>query len=115
MGIDSPLPPPPPVDWEGKGTVVPVHQPPPTEAKVDGEEPANEQLEAGPSSRTEPEDFELQAEDDDTTTWHDVALSIASEMMMKARQEVLTRLGYSTSAAGVSPANKHGDGLTHAV
>lgn len=98
MGIDSPLPPPPPVDWEGKGTVVPVHPSPPAESKADGEDAERGQPEAGPSSKNEPDDFELHAEDDNATTWHDVALSIASEMMMKARQEVLTRLGYSTSA-----------------
>lgn len=32
------------------------------------------------------------------TTWHDVALSIAAELMEKARQEVNAKLGYSTSA-----------------
>ena len=97
MGIDSPLPPPPPVDWEAKGTVVPVHPPPPEEPKTDGEE-EGEQAGAGPLLKEEPEVFELHPEDDDATTWHDVAMSIASELMMKARQEVLTRLGYSTSA-----------------
>jgi DNA polymerase eta len=96
MGADSPLPSPPPVDWEVKGTVVPVHPPPP-ETKTDGQE-EGKQTEASPSLNEEPGLFELHFEDDDATTWHDVALSIASELMMKARQEVLTRLGYSTSA-----------------
>ncbi|KAF6757216.1 hypothetical protein DFP72DRAFT_1066057 [Ephemerocybe angulata] len=43
-------------------------------------------------------DTDLHGEEDDTTTWHDVALSIASELMFKARQEVLKQLNYSTSA-----------------
>ena len=38
---------------------------------------------------------------EEPATWHDVALSIGSELMTKARQEVLQRLGYSTSAVGL--------------
>lgn len=37
-------------------------------------------------------------EDDDATTWHDVALSIAAELMDKIRQGIYAKLGYSTSA-----------------
>ena len=37
-------------------------------------------------------------------TWHDVALSIAAEMMQRARDEVRIALGYSTSAVRGSPA-----------
>lgn len=31
-------------------------------------------------------------------TWHDVALSIAAELMAKVREDVRVQLGYSTSA-----------------
>jgi len=37
-------------------------------------------------------------EDDEHTTWHDVALSIAAELMAKIRAEIHTKLGYTTSA-----------------
>ena len=36
------------------------------------------------------------------TTWHDIALSVAAEMMQRARDQVRTKLGYSTSAVRVS-------------
>lgn len=44
-------------------------------------------------------------DDDDprrTPTWHDVALSIAAELMDKIRAQVRIRLGYTTSAVGIS-------------
>jgi DNA polymerase eta len=36
--------------------------------------------------------------DDFPATWHDVCLSIAAELMKKAREDVRVNLGYSTSA-----------------
>ncbi|RXW21746.1 hypothetical protein EST38_g4134 [Candolleomyces aberdarensis] len=104
LGIDSPLPPPPPVDWDGRGTVVPVY--PSTEDDDSGEttetETGTETETAGPSaqvsSASEPTMEEIHEGEDDATTWHDVALSIAAELMSKARDEVLTKLRYSTSA-----------------
>lgn len=41
---------------------------------------------------------EIRKGDDELTTWHDVALSIAAELMEKIRGEVRTQLGYTTSA-----------------
>ncbi|KAL1746948.1 hypothetical protein HDZ31DRAFT_80876 [Schizophyllum fasciatum] len=76
-GADSPLPPPPPLSWDGLGTVIPVHSPAPD---------AGDQAEDAP-------DLE-----DDATTWHDHALAIAAKYMMRAKEEVFTRLGYTTSA-----------------
>jgi DNA polymerase eta len=35
------------------------------------------------------------------TTWHDVALSIAAELMDKIRAEVRTQLEYTTSAVRI--------------
>lgn len=74
-GIDSPLPPPPPIHWDGLGSVVPV----------------------SPSEETDGAS-ELSDEVDDGTTWHDVALFIAAEMMRKIRKDVHLKLGYTTSA-----------------
>lgn len=71
-GIDSPLPPPPPISWDGLGVVVPIHP-------------------------TADEEEQL-LEDDNLTTWSDVALSIAAEMMGKVRADIHATLGYTLSA-----------------
>jgi DNA polymerase eta len=78
--VDTPLPPPPPITWNDLGNVIPTN---PSDRK-EGEDDTN----AGVHHDTS----------DTPTTWHDVALSIAAELMQKARQEVYTKLGYSTSA-----------------
>ena len=82
-GMDTELPPPPPIHWDGLGAVVPVFPPP---------EPTQE------VGRNEDEDF-----DDSITTWHDVALTFAAQMMSKVRAEIHDRLGYSTSAVRAVP------------
>lgn len=83
-GIDSPLPPPPPISWDGLGAIVTLY--PKTEENIepDSKESTNE----------------LDEESDESTTWHDIALSIAAEMMDQIRDEVRTKLGYTTSAVG---------------
>ncbi|KAG1747143.1 uncharacterized protein EDB91DRAFT_1048614 [Suillus paluster] len=75
-GSDSPLPPPPPVNWDGLGSVIPVT---PSE---------------GTDTASEHSNFET----DSSTTWHDVALSIAAELMQKIREDIHSKLGYTTSA-----------------
>jgi DNA polymerase eta len=75
QGVDSPLPPPPPIDWNVLGVLIPLH------------------------SAEENDGGEIQfAEDDMTCTWHDVALSIAAELMGKIREDVHEKLGYTMSA-----------------
>ncbi|OSX59100.1 hypothetical protein POSPLADRAFT_1151543 [Postia placenta MAD-698-R-SB12] len=78
-GIDSPLPNPPPISWHGLGTVIEVN-PSPSDTPAVGLEGLGLD------------------EDDASTTWHDVALSIAAELMGKVRSDVYRTLGYSTSA-----------------
>jgi len=48
-----------------------------------------------PSAPTTTGDPELE---EPPITWHDIALSIGAEMMQRARDQVRTKLGYSTSA-----------------
>lgn len=87
-GIDSPLPPPPPVSWADLGAVVPITL-------------ASEASENNGESSTNVDGSTNEGEvgeGDGFTTWHDVALSIAAEMMEKIRDEVRTKLGYTTSA-----------------
>lgn len=80
-GIDTPLPPPPRVDWNGLGHVIPINPP----SGENGQE-------VGVSQDADMEEAMI--------TWHDVALSVAAELMGKARDIVNRELGYSTSAVG---------------
>ncbi|KAL1724171.1 hypothetical protein EV715DRAFT_189180 [Schizophyllum commune] len=100
-GADSPLPPPPPLSWDGLGTVIPVHPPASNEGKAKEE---GRQGESGAENKDEEKDDAPYPDDDapnledDSTTWHDHALAIAAEYMLKAKEEIYTRLGYTTSA-----------------
>lgn len=73
-GTDSPLPPPPPlIHWDDLGTVL-------LPERVDSAgEQSNVEVDGGP-------------------TWHDIALSIAAELMRKIREDIHSKLGYTTSA-----------------
>lgn len=75
-GMDSPLPPPPPIKWDDLGTVL---------------------LPGGTDSAGEQSNIDI----DGGATWHDVALSIAAELMRKIRQDIHSKLGYTTSAVSV--------------
>ncbi|KAH9974822.1 DNA/RNA polymerase [Russula compacta] len=80
-GLDTVLPSPPPISWESRGILIPVDPPPEDEAG-----PTHGSMEAA------------DGDGDASRTWHDVALSIAAELMDKIRAEVRIRLGYTTSA-----------------
>lgn len=168
-GIDTPLPPPPPViNWEGLGNLIPVHPPPKPEVKPEvtdveevearlhakgeyqvkfeesavqaeqqnvliGEEKFDTPLSEEPAISVSPPAFsnnsfiigdvagpppidqkkdsdafesvkiellprEQIVEEELPPTWHDVALSIAAELMGKIRMDIYTKLGYTTSA-----------------
>lgn len=99
-GVDSPLPPPPPISWDGLATVVPVNPPkePPKERALPAEGALDTTAEDQKSNASEPSDDEKVVEDDTLTTWHDVALSIAAELMLRIREDIRTKLGYTTSA-----------------
>jgi DNA polymerase eta len=97
LGKDTPLPPPPPISWDGLGVVIPVTPQP----------DQNEHETAHESATAEAEDEAMVGgiadnvhKDDCATTWHDVALSIAAELMGQIRRDIYTKLGYSTSAVG---------------
>ena len=78
-GLDTPLPPAPPIDWDGRGILIPVYP----ESK-DAEDTETGEL---PVRRPEP-----------APSWHDVALSIGAELMNTLRNTVKTTLGYTMSA-----------------
>ncbi|KAI0329300.1 DNA/RNA polymerase [Cubamyces sp. BRFM 1775] len=100
-GIDSPLPPPPPISWDGLGTVVPVHppeDPPNGSSSVTADANSSNTAETDTNSPQFDVDEEGVVESDDSTSWHDVALSIAAELMLRIREEIRAKLGYTTSA-----------------
>jgi DNA polymerase eta len=123
QGVDTPLPPPPPILWDGLGSLIPVN-PPPISAKGGIGEKEDEIGSSSTGHQTHVEDmtsneFRGNIEEkvdvdlspgmeDSQVTWHDVALSIAAEMMQKAREEVRVNLGYSTSAVSQSLALRPG-------
>ncbi len=80
-GLDTALPPLPQISLGGHGILIPVDPPP------------------GDSDPTHK--IGKDVEEDEPKTWHDVALSIAAELMDKIRAEVHTQLGYTTSAVSV--------------
>lgn len=115
QGKDSPLPPPPPISWDALGTLIPVNPrpppPPPPESSDTQDEPSRPDESAGEpsvvpeSSTPAPEETIPEAtnesisdEDENSRTWHDVALSIAAELMDTTRREVHTKFGYTMTA-----------------
>lgn len=77
-GIDTPLPPPPSIIWDDLGSVVPIDV----------------------SDPDVPENDDSKPDEVVHTTWHDVALSIAAELMGKVREDIRVKFGYTTSAVG---------------
>ncbi|KAF7773411.1 hypothetical protein Agabi119p4_5578 [Agaricus bisporus var. burnettii] len=106
-GIDTPLPPPPQLKWAelGTGHVVPLHRPPSEEENEaesktisdSGISNGDETENSGETSDTAAKGTEFDEKEQFTTTWHDVALSIAAELMGEARAQV-REMGYTTSA-----------------
>ena len=110
-GKDSPLPPPPPISWDGLGTVIPVNPPPPPPPTPEGETATSVNVNSIADATQQPvvdvldshspsdnEDSHGIEEDDNLTTWHDVALSIAAGLMDKMRHDIHTKLGYTMTS-----------------
>lgn len=111
-GKDSPLPPPPPIVWNEKSVVIPIKPPPPGQPKEQGNAGGGAQVDEGQEDVDVEKAEEVEAEDDeeegveaddDACTWHDVALSIAAELMAQIRHNIHMKLGYTTSAVRPSP------------
>ncbi|ORX38540.1 hypothetical protein BD324DRAFT_621278 [Kockovaella imperatae] len=76
-GLDSPLPPPPPIDWTNAGNVFPIHG--------EGEKGAEDGALAADKSCERPD-------------WEDWALCVGADLMGELRSEVHKRLHYTCSA-----------------
>lgn len=81
-GIDSPLPPAPPIEWSGAGHVLPIHR------EFEGENEGSE------GDKGEEEG----AESERSVCWSDWALRIGAGIMTELREEIWNRLHYTTSA-----------------
>ncbi|KAF8824895.1 hypothetical protein HHX47_DHR7000283 [Lentinula edodes] len=73
-GVDTPLPPPPPIDWGTDSHLIPIY------SNANSESTDEETSQSAP------------------LTWHDIALRLAAEMMHKVRVDIAAQLGYTTSA-----------------
>lgn len=87
QGLDSPLPPPPPISWTEAGNVFPIEG-----EKQDSENNDDHDGNDG-------ESFE------GVGGWDDVALCIGAELMAKVRAEVRSKLGYTCSAVCAPPSH----------
>ncbi|KAF9453452.1 DNA/RNA polymerase [Macrolepiota fuliginosa MF-IS2] len=112
-GIDTPLPPPPRLKWTDLGVshAIPLTIPAPKEEgseKGDGEyndeKPESPEVivekngeGSGAVEKGNEDPGGLNEDEEYTTTWHDIAMSIAAELMDKARAKV-KEIGYTTSA-----------------
>ena len=98
-GVDTPLPPPPTIQEGVVGNLISIN-PPPSKEEIDEKEIIDhEEKGENPGGNSAVDMWKEKFEAEELpTTWHDVALSIAAEMMQKARDDVRIKLGYSTSA-----------------
>jgi DNA polymerase eta len=89
-GMDSPLPPAPPIDWTRAGNVFPIN----------GDAEDGEDLEAKEEERSEDGRGESDVKPgmSNENTWEDWALCLGAEIMGELRGEVWRRLHYTCSA-----------------
>ncbi len=76
--MDTPLPPAPSISWDNADFLIPI-------------DPST-------SVDQEPGSHATLGEETIQSTWHDVALSIAAELMGQVREDIRTNLGYTLSA-----------------
>lgn len=83
QGMDTPLPPPPPISWAEAGNVFPVRG------------------EAGDGDPTVDYDGNDEEGREGVGGWEDIALCIGAELMARLRGEVREKLGYTCSAVSM--------------
>lgn len=103
-GLDSPLPPAPPIDWTKAGNVFPIN----------GDKEDDHQDEDHRSNDAKSDDGVVREET--ASSWEDWALCLGAEIMAEVRSEVWTRLHYTCSAVSVRSGRKPADlsqGIAH--
>jgi DNA polymerase eta len=95
QGLDTPLPPPPSMEWHSFTNLVPIHP----ESQITADPDPESTLE-GASPRLAPQELRPDPDhpNEGQVTWHDVALNIAAGMLWNAREAIRKSLGYTTSA-----------------
>lgn len=94
-GLDTPLPPAPPVDWSRAGNLVPTDRELAERRLEDGLEEVNSDDEA--EEQAHRHDHERRGETGGDT-WEDWALCMGAEIMGEVRRAVWDRLHYTCSA-----------------
>ena len=84
-GMDSRLPPPPPIDWTKAGNVFPVDGEPEEGGETGVQDDPQSDEDQGDEQREE-------------ATWEDWALCLGAEIMAELRAEVYKKLHYTCSA-----------------
>lgn len=100
LGLDTPLPGPPDIDWEPLGNVVPVltEEDQATLDAIDAGEDSKEAAEGKAEIRAPTSSQVIAKPVDPLNAWSDYALSIGAELMQQCRRGVLQQLGYTCSA-----------------
>lgn len=96
LGLDTPLPDPPTIDWTALGNIVPIL----SDDYDDGGEISQEQKDQKVDKPVAAPD-KIQPSKSSASAWSDYALSIGAELVQKCRDDVRGQLGY-TCSAGVS-------------
>lgn len=96
-GLDSPLPPPPPINWSNAGNVFPV------EGEQDVSNRAGEETEGGEghvysSQKSDDGEHPHSRRGAQDVSWEDWALCLGAEIMAEVREEVWKQLHYTCSA-----------------
>ncbi|WWD19039.1 hypothetical protein CI109_103497 [Kwoniella shandongensis] len=91
-GLDSPLPPAPPINWSKAGNVFPIN------GVTEGDEAPGEEHEEQRSEDGEGEEAEERLRRNSGESWEDWALCIGAEIMKETREEVYRQLHYTCSA-----------------
>lgn len=94
-GLDSPLPPPPPIDWSKAGSVFPI------DGKEDGSGTDDEEGGQEDGRSEDGEGPDARASSSERYSWEDWALCMGGELMSNVREEVYLRLHYTCTAVSL--------------
>lgn len=94
-GLDSPLPPPPPIDWSNAGSVFPI------DGKEDGSGTDHQEDKEEDERSEDGDEFDGRTSGSNRDSWEDWALCMGGELMSNVREEVYLRLHYTCTAVSL--------------
>lgn len=104
LGLDTPLPKPPHIEWNGLGNVIPVMTAKPKPngdsdaLPAEATEETKEEEAENDAALVPPSSSQIEVPSDPQNAWSDYALALGAELMQKCRTAVLHELGYTCSA-----------------